>query len=295
MTDLVYWDHSYNAPLLLNLLIVIALFTSLRLFSGTIAHINASDQLFKKDNPAFGVSLAGVTFAITLLLSGTMYGYPDTGLFDSAVSIGAYGIVGILLMAMARLVFDKFALPHISLRNEISKGNMAVAIADTGNVIASAIIIREIVMWITDNTLEALTVLLAGYAVSQVVLTGTTYIRRKIFSIKNTKTSIQKELEDGNTALALSFAGRKIGTAFAIGIAVNLVVYEVDNIASVFMPWIIVSVLAILILGVLSFVAEKIILFRVDTAKEILDEKNIAVGALQAVIYISMAILLAEL
>ena len=293
--DLVYWDHSYNTTLLLNLAIVIALFTSLRLFSGTVAHINASDELFKKDNPAFGLSLAGVTFAVTILLSGTIYGDPEADLIESAVSIGAYGVSGIVLMALARMVFDKIALPRVSLRNEIRKGNMAVAIADAGNVIASAIIIREIMIWITDNTLMALVALIAAYIVSQAILTITTILRRKMFSFSHAGRSIQKELENGNTALALSFAGRKIGTAFAIGIAVNLVVYEIYEIQNIFIPWIIVSVAIILILKLLSFVAEKIILFRVDTAEKILEQKNMAVGALQAVIYISMAILLAEL
>ncbi|MGB1076888.1 MAG: DUF350 domain-containing protein [Bdellovibrionales bacterium] len=293
--ELVYWDHSYNTTLLLNLIIVIALFTSLRLFSGTIAHINASDELFKKDNPAFGLSVAAVTFAITILLSGTVYGDPDGNMIESAVSIGAYGIAGIILMAVARIVFDKMALPNVSLRNEIRKGNMAVAIADAGNVIASAIIIREIMIWITDNTLDALVALIIAYVVSQAILTVTTVLRRKMFSFAHAGKSLQKELEEGNIALALSFAGRKIGTAFAIGMAVNLVVYEIYEIQSILVPWIIISVLIILLLKLLSFVAEKIILFQVDTSDEVLEQKNMAVGALQAVIYISIAILLAEL
>ncbi len=292
---MVYWDHGDNAILLLNLAVVIALFTSLRLFSGTIAHINSSNELFAKDNPAFGISIAGVAFAFTILLSGTIYGDPEADMLESAVSVGAYGIAGIVLMAVARLVFDKIALPDVSLRDEIKKGNIAVAIADTGNVLASAIIIREIMMWITDNTMGALLALVAAYAVSQLILTATTHIRRKMFSVTSKGYSIQKELEDGNIALALSFAGRKIGTAFAIGMAVNLVVYEVYDIQDIFLPWIIVSLVVILFLQVLSFIAEKIIFFRVDTEDEVLKQKNMAVGALQAVIYISLAILLTEL
>lgn len=293
--DLVYWDHSYNDVILLNLFIVIVLFTCLRLFSGTIAHINASDELLKKDNPAFGVSLAGVTFAVTILLSGTIYGDPGGDLVDSAFYVGAFGILGIVLMAVTRIIFDKITLPDISLRNEIAKGNMAVAIADTANVLAIAIIIRAIMIWVTDNSFEGLIALLVAYVVSQVILTSVTYIYRHMFPFLYGQKTIQEELQNNNIALALSFAGRKIGTAFAISVAANIVVYEVYDIKTIFLPWVIVSVIAILLLKVISYIAERIVLFKVGTMREILEEKNIAVGALQAIIYISIAILIAEL
>lgn len=293
--DLVYWDHSYNDIILINLFIVIALFTCLRLFSGTIAHINASDELLRKDNPAFGISLAGVTFAVTILLSGTIYGNPGGDLVGSAFFVGAFGVLGITLMALTRVIFDKFTLPDVSLRDEISKGNIAVAIADTGNVLAMAIIIRAIMIWITDNSFEGLIALLVAYVISQVVLTLATYIRRHIFQKLYQGHQLQQELKDGNIALALSFAGRKIGTAFAISVAANIVVYEVYEIQTIFLPWILVSIAAIFILNAISYIAERIVLFQVNTMREILDDRNIAIGALQAVIYISMALLIAEL
>jgi len=293
--DLIYWDHSYNKILLLNFSIVIALFASLRLFSGTVAHINASDELLKKDNAAFGLSLAGVTFALTILLSGTIYGDMGGDMMNSAVAIGVYGLVGIVLMAGARIVFDKMALPDISLREEISKGNIAVAICDASNVLAAAIILRALMIWITDNTMEALVALLAGYAISQAVLTGATRLRLKIFSVRHQDKSVQEELKKGNIALALSFAGRKIGTAFAISVAANLVVYEVYDIKMFLLPWLVVSLAVIFILKLLSFVAERIILYKVNVFHEILEQRNVAIGALQGVIYLSLALLLAEL
>ena len=293
--DLVYWDHSYNKILLLNFSIVIALFASLRLFSGTIAHINASDELLKKDNPAFGLSLAGVTFAMTILLSGTIYGDMGGDMMSSAVAIGVYGVVGIALMAWARIIFDKLALPDISLREEISKGNIAVAICDTGNVLAEAIILRALMIWITDTTIEALVALFAGYVISQIVLTGMTRLRLKLFSMTHKDKSVQDELQKGNVALALSFSGRKIGTALAISVAANLVVYEVYDIKMFLLPWMAVSLGVILVLKLLSFVAERVILYRVNVFHEILEQRNIAIGALQGVIYLSLALLLAEL
>ncbi len=293
--DLVYWDHSYNKILFVNLGVAIALFASLRLFSGRLAHIDSSKELFTKDNPAFGISLASVMFAVTLMLTGVLYGDAEVNMLNSALATGAYGIAGIILMALTRIIFDKIALPDISLRDEISNGNIAVAVADAGNVIATAIIIRSIMIWIADNSMEGLIALLAGYIISQGILTGATYFRRRVFSFFFPGKSMQAELQGGNVALALSFAGRKIGTAIAISIVASIIAYELYTLQNLFVPWAVVSIIMILVLKVLSFVAERIILFGVDIKQELIEQRNIAVGALRAVIYISMAILLLEL
>jgi len=295
MQDIVYWDHSYDQVLLVNLLVVIVLFTLLRRFSGAIAHINSDRELLTKDNAAFGLSLAGATFAVTILLSGTIYGPPDNDALKSGSMIALYGGLGIVLLALARIIFDKVALPEISLRDEIVKGNMAVSIADTANVLAVAVILRALMVWITEKSFSTLFSFLMAYAISQGVLTAVTWLRRRMFGKRYPGHSIQQELAEGNIALALSFAGRLIGTAFAISVASNLVVYEIYDVQTILLPWVAVSGLVILLLKLLTFTAERIILFKVDTAHEVLRQRNIAVGALQGVIYLSMAILLAEL
>ena len=293
--DMIYWDHYYNIILLLNLLIVVGLFTSLRLFSGAIAHINASNELLKKDNPAFGISLAGATFAVTIMLSGTMYGSPENDALYSIISVGVFGIVGIALMALTRMIFDKITLPAIHLRDEIVKGNMAVAIADAGNVLAAALIIRIVLIWVTTSSIEGFMAILGGYAVSQFILTSMTLLRRTAFTVIHKGNCLQEELKKGNIALALRFAGQKIGTAFAIATAAQIVVYEEYDIVPILGAWFLASVIVVLVWKVLSIIAQQIILFRVDVNKEVIEQKNIAVGALQAVIYISMGLLISAL
>lgn len=293
--DMIYWDHYYNSILLLNLLIVIVLFTSLRLFSGMVAHINASDELLRKDNPAFGISLAGATFAITIMLSGAIYGSPENGVLHAAFAVGLFGVLGIGLMAMTRLILAKVTLSDISLRDEIVKGNKAVAIADAGNVLAAAIIIRMVMIWVDVNSVEGIMALLGGYAVSQVILTSMTFLRIKVFGLVNKGNGLSEELKKGNVALALRFAGRKIGAAFAIATAAHIVVYEEYDVVSILAAWFVASIAVILVWKILCFMAERIILFKVDVNQEVIEQGNIAVGALQAVIYISLGLLLSAL
>jgi uncharacterized membrane protein YjfL (UPF0719 family) len=293
--DMIYWDHYYNSILFLNLAIVIGLFTSLRLFFGVISQMNASDELLRKDNPAFGISLAGATFAVTIMLSGTIYGSPGSEALASVAVVGVFGITGIALLALTRVIFDKVALPAISLRDEIFNGNKAVAIADAGNLLAVAIIIRAVMIWVTVSSIEGIIALLGGYAVSQLILTSMTFLRMKVFGIINKGNLLQDELKKGNIALALRFAGRKIGTAFAIAMAAKIVVYEEYEVVPILLAWFLTSILIILIWEVLCFIAERIILFRVDADQEVIEQKNIAVGALQAVIYVSLGLLISSL
>lgn len=289
---MIYWDHYYNTTLLLNLFIIIGLFTSLRLFSGAIAHIDASYELLKKDNPAFGISLAGATLAVTIMLSGVMYGDPESTRSEAVLVLALFGILGIALMALTRAIFDKITLPDISLRDEIVKGNMAVAIADASNVLATAIIIRAVMIWVPMNTIGGLTAILGSFSVSQIVLTTMTLLRIKIFGFVNKDSEIQNELKNNNIALALRFSGQKIGTAFALATAARIVVYEEYEILSILAVWFLASIAVIFIWKALCFIAHRIILFRVNINEEVLEQRNVAVGALQAAIYISLGLLI---
>jgi uncharacterized membrane protein YjfL (UPF0719 family) len=293
--DMIYWDHYNNAILLINLLIVIGLFASLRLFSGAIAHANPSDEFLKKDTPASGISLAGATFAVTVMLSGVIYGSPENDLFYAVISVGVFGVLGIMLMALTRLVFDKITLPAIDLWSEIAAGNKAVAIADVGNVLAAAVIARAVMVWVPDHSIRGIVALLGGYAISQIILTGMTVLRIRIFGSISNGNSLQEELRRGNIALALRFAGQKIGTAFAIATAAQIVVYEQNEILPILAAWFFASIAVILVWKTLSFIAGRIILFGVDADKEVIEQRNTTVGTLQAVIYVSLGLLISQL
>ncbi|MCC7259767.1 MAG: DUF350 domain-containing protein [Alphaproteobacteria bacterium] len=293
--ELIYWDPNYNEILLLNLAIIIGVFTSIRLFSGTLAHTNATDELTRKDNPAFGISLSGMVFAVTIILLGAIFSEPAYNMMDSVMAVGLYGIIGIVLMAITRIVFDKIYLPNISIRDEILKGNVTAGIIDASHVIATAVVIRAIMMWITVNTMEAVQAVLIGFILSQVLLSVTTVLRVKMFSRQNGGKSIQDAFREGNIALALQFSGYRLGAAFAIAAASNIMVYEINDIYVLFMAWAGVSILMMLGVGVLSWLAQRIILAGIDVNDEVVRQKNIAIGIIQGVIYLSLGVLIAGL
>ncbi len=292
---MIYWDHYYSGILLANLLIVIALFAMLRFFSGVVTHVDASKELFVKDNPAFGIGLAGATFAITIMLSGTLFGNPSADFMTSISYVAIFGIIGILLMGLTRLIFTKITFPKIAITDEIIAGNKAVAIADAGNVIAAAIIIRAIMIWITDFSFQGIMSLLIAFVIAQVILTSMTILRKKRFHRFFKGGILREEFQKGNIAVALRYSGQKIGTAFAISMATQLVPYEGIGAMSIYLSWAIASVIMIVVWKVLCFVAEKLIVRNVDVNEELIDQQNSALGLLQAVIYMSMGILLTSI
>lgn len=289
--DLIYWDHYYNAVLLVNLLIVIALFTSLRFFSGVISHIDASEELLRKDNPAFGITVGAATLGLTVVLTGSIYGAPDANLTDAIFSVLIFGLVGVALLAVTRMIFGKITLPGVSLRDEIVAGNKAVAIADAGNILASAILIRAVMIWVTEASMEGILTLIGGFAISQIILTVLTVFNIKQYGTFHKGYDFQKELSEGNTALALRFSGKKIGTAFAIATAAQIVVYQEANMVGILAAWAMASVFVLVIWEVLCFLATRLILIKVNLDDEVLRQRNAALGVLQGIIYLSLGML----
>lgn len=291
-----YWDHSYNPTMLLSLAIIIVLFASLRLFSAAVSHVDSKFELTQKDNGAFGISLAGVVFAVTLVLTGVIPKSWTMELGEVALAVAVYGIIGIGLMVLTRVIFDRIAVPHLSMRDEIVKGNYAAAIIDAGNVIAAALVIRAVMAWTPTTNLEAVIDLLKLYIVSQLLLTAIAMVHVRLFTMHGVgDRTMQDEIHSGNTALALRMSGRRIGIAFAITAASNIMVYELYGVNSLLIEWVGVSLLVVLALTLLSWIATKIILWNMDVNDEVINQRNVALGAVQGAIYISLGILVSSL
>jgi uncharacterized membrane protein YjfL (UPF0719 family) len=293
--DVVFWDGDYMVVLLTKLLVAVALFACLRFFSGAISSINSTQQLTEKDNPAFGISMAGVVIAVTIMLTGTIYGNPEQSIIDTLISTGLYGLLGIGLMSLSRLIFDDLAMPKLSVREQILKGNIAAGLVDAGNVIATAIIIRAVMMWVEYNTVDGIKAVIVGYLISQALLSGVTYLRIKAFAHLHGGKSLQSLLEKGNVAVALRFSGRRIGSALAISAAANTLLYELSNFFTLLVAWVLISVIAVALLQLLSYLADRVIMAKINVEDEVIRQKNVALGAVQGTIYFALGLFLAEM
>ena len=292
---LINWYPDLLAILAVDLILAVILLTAFRKLAGLISNVSTTEELASKDNFAFGLVFAGGLFALSIVLTGAISGDAGSSLFKEIVLVVTYGVLGIILMMLSRKVLDNFSLPDINIHDEIMKGNMAAAIIDVGNLLATAIIVKAVMTWIDDTSLFGLISVVIGFIVSQVVLILVTQYRSKVYASRHDGKSLQDSLKTGNCAIALRYCGHKIGVALAVTAASGFVVYNDERILMASLSWGLISIILTVVLSLIAIAARHIILAKIDVVDEVDNQKNIGIGFIEATIYISIGLLLAGL
>ncbi len=294
-SSLFYLDAQTFQMMGVNLAIVLALFSSVFIVTRLISHVDPAKELTKKDNPAFAVAISGLFIGITILLSGAMFGNAVYTLANSAKTIAAYGLSGLVMLAITRVIFDKLVLSRVLIKEDISKGNIGAAFVDAGIVISTAIIIRAVMVWVNPDSLAGVYSALAAYGLSLVLLSGAVFVRIRWYALRHKGHALESLIRGGNTAFCLKFMGRTIGTAFVIAGASHLLLFEIHPLEAILPAWAGIAVIAMVGLSLLSALAERVILWRVDIEDEIINQRNVALGTVQCTLYIALGVLVSEL
>ena len=281
----------------IDFVIIFALFVSLRLAKGLVSNVHATDEIASEDNFAFGVSFAGGIAALAVMLSGASVGEFGATLAAEAANMAVFGVAGLILITLGRLIQDKLVLSQVSLHDEIAKGNLAAAIVDVGNALAVAVVIRASMLWVETEGFMALPIVVAGFVVSQIVLTLASTYRVKLFKVKASgdNSCLQQALEDGNNALALRYAGYLMGTALAITAASGFVSYDAENVWVAVGLWAVMAVVITIVFALIKLVAMKLILPGVDLDDEVDNQKNVGVAAIETAVAFAIGLTLAVL
>ncbi|MCU4675163.1 DUF350 domain-containing protein [Catenovulum sp. 2E275] len=291
---------SYIRPELITLLaidlaIAIVLLSAMRLVSGLWAKVNSTEELSQKDNFAFGISMAGGIIAMGIVLTGAITGESANSYLTEAVGVASYGLVGLILIKIGRYIHDKISLNRINKVEAILAENVAVAIVDAAAVIATAIIIRSVLLWVEGINIYTLVAVLTGFAVSQTVLVAVTRIREKNYARNNQNASFQEALQNGQIAVAIRHAGHMLATAFAVKAASYFLIYEPTSIVTNLIGWFSISLVMTILIFVLNKIARRIILIGIDTSAEVDKQDNIGVAAAEFAIVVSIALILTAL
>jgi len=293
--SLINWYPDLLAILAIDLVLAIILLAGFRKLAGLISNVSTTEELASRDNFAFGLVFAGGILALAIVLTGAISGEAGVNLFDEALLVISYGVLGIVLMMLTRKVFDNFALPDINIHNQIMKGNMAAAIVDVGNLLATAIIVRAVMVWIDDISLFGLISVVIGFVVSQVVLILVTQYRLKVYASRHNGKSLQAALEAGNKALAIRYCGHKIGVALAVTAASGFVPYNDGRIIMACLTWGVISIVLTVVLSMIAIAARQVILMKIDVVDEVDKQQNMGVGFIEATIYVAIGLILAGL
>lgn len=293
--ELVAFDQYHTLILVIDFIIVTLMLTLVGIKMGIIANVSSIKELSEKDNFSFGISFAGALLGLGIMMTGVVSGDASSSLLYELGIVTAYGIVGILLMASTRFFFDKITLCNISVHQQILGGNLAAGIIDAGNMIATAIIIRAVMVWVDTEALYGLIIVLIGFVISQLLLVLVTRYRHFVYAKRHNGSCLQDALSKGNKALSIRYMGHKIGAALTVTAASGTIAYNDASPFVAILLWGCTSLAFVVLLSILAILSRHIILRGINVVEEVDDQGNVGVGLIEAAIYIIYGLLLAAL
>lgn len=267
-------------PSLSFLIVYVLLFVFAKIIYKLQAPYNVDDELTTKDNAALAVSLSGYFCAFTIIFIGTLLG-PTQGLQTDLVHLGAYALLGVILLHLSYWINDKVLLYQFSNRKEIIEDkNVGTAAVQFASYVSSGLIIAGALNGQGGSILTAL----AFFALGQCVLILFSYIYNFI-----TPYCIHDEIEKDNVAAGLGFGGALLGLGIIL----------MKGVSGDFISWIfnfqkfwMYAVLIIIFLVGIRLFFDKVVLLKSDLNHEIKNDRNIGAGWLEAVCSVCFSVIL---
>ncbi|AWB66790.1 hypothetical protein C2869_10280 [Saccharobesus litoralis] len=281
--------------LVIDLVIAVILLSAVRYLAGLWMGVNTKDELAHKDNYAFGISMAGSVAGVGIVLTGSITGEAANSYVTEAVGVLSYGVLGIILIKLGRIIHDKVALNEVNKKAEIKRENIAVAIVDAAATIATAIVIRAVLLWVEGLDGYTVIAVLSGFIVAQTLLVVVTRIRENMYAKANQGDSLQEALQGGQVALALRHSGHLISTALVVKAASYFLIYEPTAIVSNLIGWLVISLIMAVVMFVIGRIAKHILLLGINVAEEIDQQDNIGLAAIEMALMITIALMLGAL
>ena len=276
--------------LFIDLVIAVAMIAALRFLSGVVANVSSTEELATRDNFAYGSAMAGGILSLALMLTGAVSGQPGSTYLNEIISVLAYGILGLLLIKVGRWMQDKIVLRGIELQDQIRAGNLAAALVDAANTIATGLMLRAVMLWVETDALSGLLLVLSAFVSVQILLAIVASYRGWVYSRRHDGSSLQLALNDGQIALAIRFFGHVIGVALAVTAASGIVAYFTEEIALALLRWVGVALILTIFLSLIASLARKIVLLGVDVVEEVDNQNNVGVAAIEAAIAIAVGL-----
>ncbi len=281
--------------LAIDITIAIILLGAMRFISGLSAKVNSTDELAKEDNFAFGISVAGSVAALGIVLTGAITGENAESYLMEIIGMASYGIFGLILIKVGRIFHDRFALNQIDKNAQIKARNISVGIVDAAGAIATAIIIRAVLLWVYGLDINTFTAITAGFIVSQAMLVLVTRIKERQYAANNQNSSMQNAFAQGQVALAIRYAGQVISTALAVTAASHFLTYSPETLLINLVGWLVFGMVMTLLVAVLTSIAKRLVLMGINLVEEVDQQHNIGVASVEMAISISIALILTAL
>jgi hypothetical protein len=281
--------------LAIDVSIAILLLGAMRFLSGLSAKVNSTQELAKEDNFAFGISVAGSVLALGIVLTGAITGEAASSYSMEAIGMLAYGGYGLILIKVGRIIHDKIALQHLDKNALIIEKNLTIGIIDAAGAIATAIIIRAVLLWVDGLDLGTFIAITSGFIVAQTMLVIVTRLREQQYAKNNQEDCLQEALSNGQLALAIRYSGQVISTALAVTAASHFLMYSPETLVVNLLGWLVFGIGMTLLVAVLTAIAKRIVLWGINLVEEVDQQHNIGVASIEMATSIAIALILTAL
>jgi uncharacterized membrane protein YjfL (UPF0719 family) len=281
--------------LAIDVTIAIVLLGAMRYLLGLSSNVNSTEELAKKDNFAFGVSVAGSILALGIVLTGAITGENAESYLMEIIGMLAYGTYGLILIKVGRVIQDKVALHHLDKTALIKEQNLTIGIIDAAGAIATAIIIRAVLLWVDGLDVSTFIAITSGFFVAQAVLVIITRIRESNYAKNNQEDCLQEALSNGQLALAIRYSGQVISTALAVTAASHFLVYSPETLVMNLIGWLVFGVIMTILVALLTALAKRIVLWGINLVEEVDQQHNIGVASIEMATSIAIAFILTAL
>ncbi|MBL0710480.1 MAG: DUF350 domain-containing protein [Colwellia sp.] len=295
LVELVGVNQELLVFLAIDITIAIILLGAMRFSLGLSSQVNSTEELAKKDNFSFGVSVAGSVLALGIVLTGAITGENAPSYLMEIIGMLAYGIYGLILIKIGRVIQDKVALQHLDKTALIKEQNLSIGIIDAAGAIATAIIIRAVLLWVDGLDIFTFIAITSGFIVAQAVLVIVTRLRERKYAKNNQEDSLQEALSNGQLALAIRYSGHVISTALAVTAASHFLVYSPDTLIMNLIGWLGFGFLMNLLVTLLTSFAKRIVLWGIDLIEEVDQQHNIGVASIEMATSIAIAMIISAL
>ncbi|GAC13329.1 hypothetical protein GLIP_0683 [Aliiglaciecola lipolytica E3] len=279
----------------IDIAVAICLLFTLRLMSGKMAAVSTSQELGSNDNFAFGISVAGRMLALCIVLSAAAASSDNNGYLGAALSMLLFGLVGILLIKIGRILHDKIILNRIDKEDMIKKRNTSIGVIDSASSVSTALIVSSVMLWVDGADWNALFAILSGFVVTQAILLIRTRIYERRFIINNQSSTFQQTISKGQLAVAIQHSGNLLGTAIVVSAANGLLTYNPVGYVSNLTGWLIVGMALSLILVILVILAKKVVLIGLNLAQEVEQQHNVGLASIEMVLSVGIALIVSGL
>ena len=238
-------------------------------------------ELLEKDNLALAVTVAGYYLGLVIVLGGVVSGPASVSLLDDVIGLVIFGGLAIVLLNLSAWVNDRLVFSRFDNEREIVEdGNVGVGILEGANYVAVGLITAGALSG-EGGMASALVFWVTGLAA--LVVAGVLYDRITAYDLHD-------QIEGGNVAVAVAFAGVLVGFGNVIRLAGEGDFVSWNESLTEFGYYLVVG---LVLLPLVRLFADKVLLPGARLADELVKERpNLGAGVIEGVTYLAASMLI---